>query len=286
MDKLVVTEFEAMFRVELADRLSTMARALEALGTRPPAQRRLELIELLSGDAHSIKGGAQLVGLSHLASLAGALETYLRSELMTNAAQAGSLAAMRAAVGAIAGLRDGRSLTASELYVIIARLSVDPRQDIDQPQRPRGGVQDAAGPDRAPCARSRRAGSHRRLRVLLVEDQPVNRKLVHAIFRRTDEALIRNCSLLEAPTLNVARSMLASERFDLVLLDVRLPDGHGLDLARELCIRNPRPYILVVSASVLPAERAAALASGADAFISKPLHAADLVLEVMKLIGP
>lgn len=71
--------------------------------------------------------------------------------------------------------------------------------------------------------------------------------------------------------------MLASDSFDLVLLDVRLPDGSGLDLAREIRGMAVPPPVLIMSASVLPAEREAALASGAVAFLAKPYAPAQLV---------
>ncbi|MEX2011795.1 MAG: response regulator [Chloroflexota bacterium] len=71
-----------------------------------------------------------------------------------------------------------------------------------------------------------------------------------------------------------------------VLLDVRLPDGNGLALARELRTRPPaqRPRVLILSASVLPHERDAALAAGADGFLGKPYRPPDLVAWLLQLI--
>jgi DNA-binding response OmpR family regulator len=69
---------------------------------------------------------------------------------------------------------------------------------------------------------------------------------------------------------------------DVLLLDVRLPDGAGLDLARE--IRDgaapERPAIIVMSASVKPMERDAAISAGADHFLAKPF-AAPALLELL-----
>jgi two-component system, OmpR family, KDP operon response regulator KdpE len=65
---------------------------------------------------------------------------------------------------------------------------------------------------------------------------------------------------------------------DLLLLDVHLPDGLGLDLAAELQ-RGPadRPAIVALTASALPADQQAALAAGCDAFLAKPYPATALV---------
>jgi CheY-like chemotaxis protein len=114
------------------------------------------------------------------------------------------------------------------------------------------------------------------IRVLLVEDEPANRALVRAILARAEPDGYR---LREAETLADARAAVKAEEPDVVLLDVRLPDGNGLELACELSASGaaPRPAIIVMSASVLPAERADALAAGVDRFISKPYEASELL---------
>lgn len=121
---------------------------------------------------------------------------------------------------------------------------------------------------------------------LLVEDEAPNRALARAVLSRATEAGIRDARLLEASNLATARSILASEPVALVLLDVRLPDGSGLDLARELRgqHRPDRPRVLILSASVLPSERDAALASGADGFLAKPYRPAELLGSVSALL--
>jgi two-component system KDP operon response regulator KdpE len=114
-------------------------------------------------------------------------------------------------------------------------------------------------------------------RVLLVEDEELNRVLVRAILARAPEPAVRGVELVEAGTLETARSTLGTEAIDIVLLDVNLPDGNGLDLARELSTRRDRPRVVALTASVLPHERAAAMAAGCDGFLDKPYGAADLV---------
>ncbi len=116
-------------------------------------------------------------------------------------------------------------------------------------------------------------------RILLVEDEPANRALVRAIIARTDRDRLQGAVLHEAASIADARSVLASHTIDIVLVDVRLPDGNGLDLAAELRATQGLEHtrVVVVSASVLSSERALALASGADAFLGKPFLAADLL---------
>ncbi|HKG57636.1 MAG TPA: response regulator [Candidatus Limnocylindrales bacterium] len=124
------------------------------------------------------------------------------------------------------------------------------------------------------------------LTVLVVEDEAPNRALARAVLSRATDARLRSVRLIEAVDLREARTVLAAERVSIVLLDVRLPDGNGLDLARELRQQGEgRPHVLILTASVLPTEREAAVRSGADAFLAKPYRPADLISAIVGLIG-
>jgi two-component system KDP operon response regulator KdpE len=114
-------------------------------------------------------------------------------------------------------------------------------------------------------------------RVLLVEDEELNRILVRAVLARAGDSRVRSIELLEAPTLATARQQLGEGPVDVVLLDMNLPDGHGLALASELAEVTDRPAVIALTASVLPRDRSAALAAGCDGFLDKPYAAADLV---------
>lgn len=114
--------------------------------------------------------------------------------------------------------------------------------------------------------------------VLHVEDEMPNRALLRAVVGRADDPLVRSAVILDAPDLAEARRILGEEPVDLILLDVRLPDGNGLDLARDIASGStPRPDIIILSASVLPSERDAALATGASRFLEKPYVPSELI---------
>ncbi|HEY0444620.1 MAG TPA: response regulator, partial [Candidatus Limnocylindrales bacterium] len=106
------------------------------------------------------------------------------------------------------------------------------------------------------------------MRVLVVEDEPVNRALLRAVFSRAREQAYA-VDLTEAVNLAAARQALRDAHFDVIILDVRLPDGNGLDLARELAAArgDARPKVLIMSASVLKSDRDAAITAGGDAFL-------------------
>jgi len=126
----------------------------------------------------------------------------------------------------------------------------------------------------------------RRMRILLVEDEEMNRALIKASIARFGDELVRSAELLQAETLAQARDEISRGLVDLVLLDVRLPDGNGLDFAREFQALSPgaRPRVLILSASVLPDERAAAIESGADRFVGKPYRPDEMVATIGELL--
>ena len=113
-------------------------------------------------------------------------------------------------------------------------------------------------------------------RVLLVEDEELNRILVRAVLTRAADSRVRAIELIEAPTLAEARQQLVGP-IDVVLLDMNLPDGNGLSLAAELVKHPHRPAVIALTASVLPRDRSAAIEAGCDGFLDKPYAAADLV---------
>lgn len=117
--------------------------------------------------------------------------------------------------------------------------------------------------------------------ILHVEDEMPNRALLRAVMGRATDPTLHGAVIRDAPDLAAARQILVAEPVDLVLLDVRLPDGNGLDLARDIAKGPaPRPDVIILSASVLPSERDAALASGASLFLEKPYVPSELIAVV------
>ena len=104
-----------------------------------------------------------------------------------------------------------------------------------------------------------------RWRVAVVDD--------HSIIRAIFKSLVDDDPGLEliwsASCLAEARRMLASARPDLLIVDVSLPDGNGLDLAREALILQPHLRILVVSSHAGAANARLALKSGARGYVAK-----------------
>ncbi len=116
------------------------------------------------------------------------------------------------------------------------------------------------------------------LRLLLVEDNELNRALVRAIVTRAADPTLREAEIIEAHTLAQAEAVLSDTEVDVILLDVQLPDGSGLALLDRLppAVRARRPLIVAVTGGVMPEQRVAAMAAGCDVIVTKPYVAADL----------
>lgn len=112
--------------------------------------------------------------------------------------------------------------------------------------------------------------------ILAIEDEPLNASLLRAILSPA------GYDLHIEPSLADARDWLEGWTPALVLLDRHLPDGDGLDLVPELrgtpATQDCR--ILMLTASVLPEDRAAAELAGVDGFMAKPLRIAALLEEI------
>lgn len=116
------------------------------------------------------------------------------------------------------------------------------------------------------------AGEHRRLRVLVAEDNEVNGALaVRLLGRRGHEAIVVGTGL-------DAVAAWESGRFDLILMDVQMPLMDGLAATAAIRdrerARGTRTPIIALTANAATTDEARCLAAGMDAFISKPVFIA------------
>ncbi len=114
-------------------------------------------------------------------------------------------------------------------------------------------------------------------RVLLVDDNDLNRILARAIQKRSTHPISAQITLIDADTLATTRTALAAAPVDMILLDMNLPDGHGLTLVTELSRQPTRPVIVAITASVLPEDQQAVHAAGCDGFLGKPYQPQQLI---------
>jgi CheY-like chemotaxis protein len=113
------------------------------------------------------------------------------------------------------------------------------------------------------------AAAGQNVRVLVVEDHPINQKLMGVLLGRMD------CQVSFCENGQLALDLVQQEAFDLILMDVNMPVMDGLTATRsirQLPGARAQIPIVVVTADVMNEAREQALAAGANAFLSKPLE--------------
>jgi PAS domain S-box-containing protein len=124
----------------------------------------------------------------------------------------------------------------------------------------------------------------RPLRILLAEDSLVNQKLAVGLLER------RGHSVLVANNGREAVAALKVHPFDLVLMDVQMPEMDGFDATRalrehEAAAGRPRLPVIAMTAHAMTGDRERCLAAGMDNYISKPIRARDLFEVIARTVG-
>ena len=106
-------------------------------------------------------------------------------------------------------------------------------------------------------------------RVLLVEDSPIDVRLVQLMLRKA-EFLLSGVDLVAVGTLEEALACVRRQRFDVTLLDLSLPDSSGLSTLRQLQSVQPTIPVVVLTSSTEPSDLLRAYDAGTNAYIAKP----------------
>jgi PAS domain S-box-containing protein len=151
-----------------------------------------------------------------------------------------------------------KPIKASQLYNAVAAVVGAESPGTEQAREPE--------PDAGPGARAQ-------LRLLLAEDNAVNRQLALLLLEklgyRTD-VVVNGLGALEA---------LRRQPYDVILMDVEMPEMDGLEAARRIHREWPddeRPRIIAMTANAMQGDREICLAAGMDDYVSKPIHSDEL----------
>ena len=117
-------------------------------------------------------------------------------------------------------------------------------------------------------------------KILLIEDEPDIRKTLEYNLSREGYGVISTSSLAEG------RNSLESNSFSLILLDLMLPDGSGLDLCRE--IKSDKIFssipIIILTAKDDEVDKVVGFELGADDYVTKPFSVRELILRVKAVL--
>lgn len=113
--------------------------------------------------------------------------------------------------------------------------------------------------------------------ILIVEDDPALSQGIRLALGQEGRQFV------QAGTIGQAERELAERTFDLLILDLNLPDGNGLDLLSRLRDRSALP-VLILTANDLEMDQVTGLELGADDYVTKPFSLAVLRARVNRLL--
>jgi signal transduction histidine kinase/DNA-binding response OmpR family regulator len=141
-----------------------------------------------------------------------------------------------------------------------------------------------ASPGEPTAAQTADPGETRRLRILLAEDNPVNQTVAVGLLRKNGFDVTVAGNGLEA------LAAIEAETFDLVLMDIQMPEMDGLQATaaireKERTSGGDRLPIVAMTAHAFNTDKDRCLQAGMDFYISKPFHANDLLETIAKAVA-
>jgi len=116
------------------------------------------------------------------------------------------------------------------------------------------------------------------MKLLIVEDEPSLRAIMH-------RALVQERYVVEtAATFAEADAKIAGYSYDCILLDIMLPDGSGLRLLEQIKRLRKRENVIIISARNALEDKVQGLELGADDYLSKPFHTAELLARIRSVL--
>ena len=116
------------------------------------------------------------------------------------------------------------------------------------------------------------------MRILLVEDEEQIRKIIKMNLE------LENHEVIATDNGRKALELADSQHFDLMILDVMLPEVDGFQICEQVRLRNTKVGIIIVSAKDTSIDRITGLKMGADDYLTKPFNLEELLLRVNNLL--
>ena len=163
-----------------------------------------------------------------------------------------------------------KPIKSSQLYEALVSIFGRPARDDEPSVTPAGATVAAAARERPP------------LRILVAEDNDVNKKLALLLLEKLGygaDVVGNGLEALEA---------LRRQRYDVVLMDVEMPEMDGLEASRRIHAEWPddtRPRIIAMTANAMQGDRETCLAAGMDDYLSKPIRRDELATALTRSAG-
>jgi CheY-like chemotaxis protein len=109
------------------------------------------------------------------------------------------------------------------------------------------------------------------LEILVADDSPINQKIISYMLDKL------GLQADFAPNGALAIGMLEEKKYDVIFMDIQMPEMNGIEATREIRSRNlGHPYIIAMTAGIMEEDRIESFAAGMNDYITKPVNLADL----------
>jgi PAS domain S-box-containing protein len=147
----------------------------------------------------------------------------------------------------------------------------------------RGGAGEWAAPEPAFTLRNRHGGGFESMRILLVEDNPINQK--------TAAAMLRKAGFAVDVADDGVHALEAFDRggYDIIMMDVQMPEMDGYETTRAIRRRegsDGHSIIIAMTAHAMKGDRERCLEAGMDDYLAKPINPDDVLRVIGKWLGP
>ncbi|MCI3937349.1 response regulator transcription factor [Chryseobacterium aahli] len=116
------------------------------------------------------------------------------------------------------------------------------------------------------------------MKILIIEDEPELRNVVKS-FLETEHFIVEYADDYQS-----GLEKIISYEYDCILLDIMLPDGNGMDLLKEIKNMHKKDPVIILSAKDSVDDKVNGLEIGADDYLAKPFHLAELMARIKSVI--
>lgn len=116
------------------------------------------------------------------------------------------------------------------------------------------------------------------MKILIIEDEPELRNIVQS-FLEAEHFIVEYADDYQS-----GLEKIISYEYDCILLDIMLPDGNGMDLLKEIKAMHKKDPVIILSAKDSVDDKVNGLEIGADDYLAKPFHLAELMARIKSVI--
>src|SRR5512136_1771882 len=118
-----------------------------------------------------------------------------------------------------------------------------------------------------------------KINILLVDDEEASRKALLLLLAKGNDSYLKGVG-----TGTEAFELLASERFDIVITDLFLPDCSGIDILKKVKEDSPQTEVIMITGHASAETAVSAMKEGAYDYITKPLNIDELKIIIGKAV--